>query len=520
MVKKQFEKVTIEISNICNAKCKWCTTGIYNQSNTQVEEYMKVQEFTKGIDYLLENHIINNKTEIELYNWGEPFLNPNLKEILFEIVKRKLKYHLSTNGSKLVEIDKNLMNDLNYIVFSMPGFSQKSYNRIHKLNFQTVTDNIRKTAIHFKQLGYVNKIMVNYHVYKFNLDEIELAREFCEELGIGFVPTFAYFNDFKMFNNFLDKSIKSNDLLEAANDLFLDFYEEEKKNMPQSYRCPEYNYLVLDHKFNILPCCRLTSSYKIGNLFDYSLEEIREIKEGLSICDKCKFTGQHYIVHQSTLYPKWYTIYRDKIFSLKKEKLFLQNELEKHEKNLKVSIEQRENLKEELKEYDSNLKISIDEKLALQEELKKYQENLQEAIKQRENLKEEVKEYDSNLKISIDEKLALQEELEKYQENLQEAIKQRENLKEEVKEYDINLKVCIEQKEEINKELANYTINLTEAINQKNTYKQSLDDAKNMQKILVEQINNTKQECLTLKEELINIKSSKAYKIMKKISKQ
>ena len=45
---------TIELSNICNAKCRWCTMGIRNRTAMPEPRFMAPKLFAKGLDRLLE----------------------------------------------------------------------------------------------------------------------------------------------------------------------------------------------------------------------------------------------------------------------------------------------------------------------------------------------------------------------------------------------------------------------------------------------------------------------------------
>lgn len=299
-----FKKATIEISNICNAQCKWCTTGRENRECTEKANFMTSKEFVKGIDYMLKEGIIDATTEIELYNWGEPFLNPEINHILKEVVKRKLKYHLSTNGSKVVEFDDEVIRNMDHLMFSLSGFSQETYGKIHGFDIEKIKMNILKIANQFRRLDCIDKVEINFHVYQFNIHEIDAAREFFENMGIRFVPRYAYFNDFELFNDYLTGDMELEVLREASKDMFLYYYDEAVKEVPKEYYCPQYDYLILDHQFNIVPCCRLTTKENKGNLFNYTLDEIINLKLNMDECRKCKETGQYYIVHEAVPDPE------------------------------------------------------------------------------------------------------------------------------------------------------------------------------------------------------------------------
>lgn len=96
---KKFKKITVDISNVCNAKCKWCTTGRKNRICQTTPEYMDEKQFGRVLNYCIKNQIIEEKADVELYSWGEPFLNPNISKILDIIVEKDMPFNLSTNGT-------------------------------------------------------------------------------------------------------------------------------------------------------------------------------------------------------------------------------------------------------------------------------------------------------------------------------------------------------------------------------------------------------------------------------------
>lgn len=298
-----YPKITIEISNICNAKCKWCTTGLKNRrGKIDKAHFMTASEFQRGIDELIDKDCLDYNTELELYNWGEPLLNPYINEIISIMENKKIHYHLSTNAYDISRFQPESLEYLTALKISICGITQSKYERIYGLDINKVKENIYKLYDILKEKGQnQNKLEISFLVYRFNVDEIIRAQK--EFSGIKVVPRLAYFADYNQCQDWLlskgggntDKQLQA----EAEEDLWIEMLEEKKNAYQESFQCPQWGIMVIDDHWNIIPCCRLTSNDAIGNLFDLEYEEIVRLKNNLSKCKECVESKQHWLCNTS-----------------------------------------------------------------------------------------------------------------------------------------------------------------------------------------------------------------------------
>ena len=294
-----YKYATIDISNICNAKCRWCTTGVKNRKGIVTKpEFMSAELFKKGLSYMLDKGILNEKAELELYNWGEPLLNPELQGILAVINEYGLSFHISTNASVIRNFTGENIDNMTYFMVSMSGFSQSAYGKIHGFELNRILENIDKIAEILKSHNKLDKMQINMHMYKFNLHEYEDARKYFAQRGINFVPRLAYFNDYFQFQNYLNNTASKKTQEITSRQIITTLIDELAAKAPADYRCPQLNRIVTDEKWNIVPCCRLTTNESLGNLFELSLEDIAGLKEDCKYCPPCIEAKQDFIVHQ------------------------------------------------------------------------------------------------------------------------------------------------------------------------------------------------------------------------------
>jgi hypothetical protein len=212
------------------------------------------------------------------------------------LVNNKLRYTISTNASKFIGIDSGLLKNLYRFDISMPGFSQSSYNKIHGFNFEEVLRNIDQWIL----LIGPGKIQINFHVYQFNLDEIEGASDYFKQKGVKFFPYLAFIADYNVARAYLNHTLPQNLLEEASKELLLFYTDDLLSSAPGDYACPQLHILTIDEYCNVLTCCLISKAdpnYSIGSLFTLSGTEIEQKKKDQNICGECMTNGISYWVH-------------------------------------------------------------------------------------------------------------------------------------------------------------------------------------------------------------------------------
>lgn len=257
-----------DIVGYCNARCKYCYTG--NKTHA-TGSYVDVAKFLKAMNVLIENELVGVDACFHLYTWGEPTLHPELGEIFKIITNFGYKYKISTNCGYTLMYEDNWFTNLDGIIISMSGYSQKSYDKIHKLDFETVKNNIIKLVKVADKVKYdKKKIIIAHHIYQFNIDEIPLLYEFSRQLGITYHPYYALLGNLEKTNRFLNGLLSQEEWIDISQNIIGFKIWERFNNHPQS-GCKQFNRLVLDEECNVLTCCCLPKShpsYKITNLFD------------------------------------------------------------------------------------------------------------------------------------------------------------------------------------------------------------------------------------------------------------
>lgn len=276
----------MDITNQCNAKCKWCLTGRANLENREIQPayYMSKDRFQSLVEHLLDHKIITEDACFRIYNWYEPSLNPALPEIINYCAEKGVTIDISTNCGIRIDFDKvKTTTHFKGFLFSMPGFSQESYNKIHKLNFNKVKDNIRYTVKKLREKGFSKDIYINYHLYQFNIGEVKAAKLFADELGIRFHSMYAYFNGSGEGKKYLNNTLSLSELKEASKEIFLHYLEDLFMNKDYLiHKLSEPESITLSEHLNVIPGRGSNDKDAIISIFDFkSYKEIKKIYDPL-----------------------------------------------------------------------------------------------------------------------------------------------------------------------------------------------------------------------------------------------
>lgn len=187
-------RIFLEINSKCSLHCPTCTKGVPEGYEHQTG-IMDPELMERILDKIA---LENPKAIVFCYGNSEPFLHPHLAECIASIKRRGLNAQFSTNLNFVRKIDEVLAARPDMIIISLSGFTQDVYVKGHAGgNIEKVKANMRLIAEANGRLiqkdggGPGVDIQINYHIYKDNQHEVELMREFCKNLGLGFFTSYA-----------------------------------------------------------------------------------------------------------------------------------------------------------------------------------------------------------------------------------------------------------------------------------------------------------------------------------------
>lgn len=260
-MKKRFSKIYIEITNICNLKCKFCL------ETNRKKEFMEIDSFEK-----IANKICKYTDLILLHVKGEPLLHKKLDEILNIAFKYNLKVNITTNTLLLENNFETLINSkaLRQINLS-----------IHDLEQNNIDDNFEDVVKISKKIKEKNsKLIISYRLWNMNnLGENDKNRKFLKIL-----------EDEYSIENLYEKCVHEN-FVKLDDNVFLNQDIEFKwpniggKILREKGKCYGLkNQIAILVNGDVVPCCLDTNGdIVLGNILRENLEDILNSKRAKDI---------------------------------------------------------------------------------------------------------------------------------------------------------------------------------------------------------------------------------------------
>jgi hypothetical protein len=189
-------KIRLEASSACQLSCPACPRASGATASVIGSGHLKIADFAEIVAANIDIR------EIELSNYGEIFLNPDLLAIL-EFAHRKGVDLTADNGTNLNTVLPDVLEGLvkyrlRRMTCSIDGATAETYAKYRVGgDFHIVVENLRAINAYKRQFGSPYPILTwQFVVFSHNRHELEKARSLAGQLGMKFASKLSWKEDF------------------------------------------------------------------------------------------------------------------------------------------------------------------------------------------------------------------------------------------------------------------------------------------------------------------------------------
>ncbi len=285
----------IDIVGTCNLRCPTCPVG-NSIAKARPKGFMALDTYRAILDKIVAENA-HRPVAIDLYNWGEPLLHPDLPEIIRATKAADLPVHLSTNLN--VEIDFTALARANptSIKISLSGLSAATYEITHeKGDFRLLKANMYRLRHALDKAGADTQIWAGFHRYRDNQHELAELNRICVELDYDLSVFDAYYMPAERVIDLIEGKVTAEEI-PVLDQLLEDPRDRLKANLAQradGWDCElRYDQTVINHDGSVALCCVVYDQENMLDLdfLDRPQVEIDDAKYRHAFCATCMKHG-------------------------------------------------------------------------------------------------------------------------------------------------------------------------------------------------------------------------------------
>jgi MoaA/NifB/PqqE/SkfB family radical SAM enzyme len=257
-------RYNIDPINVCNLRCPLCPTGLGTLQRERGR--MSFEAYQKIIDQIAPYACI-----LDLYNWGEPFLHPQIFDMIHYADRHDIFVRLSSNLNHFDRgmAERTVTSGLHALIVSLDGATEETYQKYRRGGkLSRVVKNVEMLMETKKQtesrLPYVTLRML---INRYNEQEIEDVRQMAADLGVKLFTIGTLFVDAR------DKEQADEWLPQNERFSYYDYSSERLQNV---WHCADlWEAMVINWDGGISPCCWIQNAeHDFDNILAKPLEDI------------------------------------------------------------------------------------------------------------------------------------------------------------------------------------------------------------------------------------------------------
>ena len=260
-------RVRLDASTTCQLKCPLCSTG---QKRAGVGwGHLTFRDFKEFVD---DNPSIES---IELSNYGEVFLDPEISDIFRYAYERGVALTIETganlNTLRLADAENLVRYRVKSLTVALDGATPETYKLYrHGGDFDRVIANVRLINQFKKQYGSLEpEITWQFVIFGHNEHELPLARRMAEELGMDLRARLSWDSEWS--------PVRDREFVRKMSGLGAATREEYRDIHGKEFVSPclmLWNEPVINWDGRMLGCCVNRNFGDFGNVFSSNLQDV------------------------------------------------------------------------------------------------------------------------------------------------------------------------------------------------------------------------------------------------------
>jgi len=283
----KFNKIYIELTNVCGLKCTFCPTKIEKPSKIDLATFNQILHQVKGYTNIITFHI-----------FGDPLTLSNLEEYLDITQKHNLKVEITTTGYFLKNFNLELFL---HPAIRQINFSLNSYNK-NEMNISLLE--YLKPMFHLCELKLQKKIhnFINFRLW--NIDDTYSENTFNKNILSLLEENF----NISLENINYEKSVRLENQILLDFDRYFEWPSLQSNHLSNSFCHGLSSHIGILSNGTIIPCCLDGFGViNLGNIFHQNLEDvlhnerttaiINNFKKNIAIeplCQKCTYKDRFF----------------------------------------------------------------------------------------------------------------------------------------------------------------------------------------------------------------------------------
>lgn len=283
----------VDVHSGCNLQCLCCPQGNFDKIPVNT---FSLPVYKKVLDKLrIDMPLLSG---VELFTWGEPFLNEQLAEII-EYTERFVPSFVSTNLMTIKNLPKIIEAKPSSLSVTVNSLN-KDYEKISKgASWKILIDNLSSLSVLLKQSGtdvFDLFINVKLFVYKTTVPEdIKKFERLCKELALRLSIEYPYLNPYDNFLKVCKKEKISSNAEKIINKLSWDFKKVMKLAADEIDRpcLSQRIFPIINSNLSVALCHTYKNPIIAENYLTSSFDDLLKTRHGQKQCQECQKYGLH-----------------------------------------------------------------------------------------------------------------------------------------------------------------------------------------------------------------------------------